>query len=67
MEGKAGPKMIDIRDLYQKTGMFTFDPGYTATGSCVSSITYIDGDKGELLYRGYKIQDLAENCTFIET
>ena len=67
LEGKAGPKMIDIRDLYQKTGMFTFDPGYTATGSCVSAITYIDGDKGELLYRGYKIQDLAENCTFIET
>jgi len=67
LEGKAGPKMIDIRDLYQKTGMFTFDPGYTATGSCVSSITYIDGDKGELLYRGYKIQDLADHCTFIET
>lgn len=67
LEGTAGPKMIDIRSLYEKTGLFTFDPGYTATGSCVSSITYIDGDKGELLYRGYKIQDLAENCTFIET
>lgn len=67
LEGKLGPKMIDIRELYQKTGMFTFDPGYTATGSCVSAITYIDGDKGELLYRGYRIQDLADNCTFIET
>eukprot|EP00343_Euplotes_focardii_P012045 CAMPEP_0205831276 /NCGR_PEP_ID=MMETSP0206-20130828/43603_1 /ASSEMBLY_ACC=CAM_ASM_000279 /TAXON_ID=36767 /ORGANISM="Euplotes focardii, Strain TN1" /LENGTH=313 /DNA_ID=CAMNT_0053135761 /DNA_START=1 /DNA_END=942 /DNA_ORIENTATION=- len=59
--------MIDVRDLYQKSGMFTFDPGYTATGSCASAITYIDGGKGQLLYRGYKIEDLAANCTFIET
>lgn len=47
--------------------MFTFDPGYTTSGSCASAITYIDGDKGELLYRGYQIQDLADNCTFIES
>lgn len=67
LEGTLGPKMIDIRDLYQKTGMFTFDPGFTASGSCASAITYIDGDKGELLYRGYNIKDLADNCTFIET
>lgn len=66
LEGALGPKMIDVRDLYAKTGMFTFDPGYTASGSCVSAITYIDGDKGILLYRGYKIEDLAVNCTFIE-
>ena len=66
LEGTAGPKMIDIRTLYAKSGMFTFDPGFTATGSCVSKITYIDGPKGELLHRGYKIEDLAENCTFIE-
>ena len=67
LEGSAGPKMIDIRDLYEKSGLFTFDPGFTATGSCASAITYIDGDKGELLYRGYKIEELAENCSFIET
>jgi len=67
LEGTLGPKMIDVRDLFQKTGMFTFDPGFTASGSCVSQITYIDGGKGELLYRGYKIEDLAANCTFIES
>ncbi|CAI2364793.1 unnamed protein product [Moneuplotes crassus] len=67
LEGTLGPKMIDVRDLYAKTGMFTFDPGYTASGSCVSAITYIDGGKGQLLYRGYKIEDLAANCTFIES
>ena len=67
LEGTSGPKMIDIRQLSQKANMFTFDPGYTSTGSCASAITYIDGDKGELLHRGYRIQDLAENCTFIET
>lgn len=58
--------MLDIRSLYGQTGMFTFDPGYTATGSCASAITFIDGEKGELWYRGYPIQDLAENCTFLE-
>jgi len=67
LEGVLGPKMIDIRDLYQKTGLFTFDPGFTASGSCASAITFIDGNKGQLLYRGYSIKDLADNCTFIET
>jgi len=65
--GTLGPPMIDVRNLYGKSGYFTFDPGFTNTGSCVSQITYIDGEKGELLYRGYKIQDIAENCDFIET
>ena len=51
--GSIGPDVIDIRQLYAETGMFTFDPGYGATGSCVSGLTYIDGDKGVLLHRGY--------------
>jgi citrate synthase len=51
--GTVGPPMIDIRTLYQQTGYFTFDPGFTATGSCTSAITYIDGDEGHLAYRGY--------------
>ena len=67
LTGSMGPPMIDVRNLYGKSGYFTFDPGFTNTGSCVSQITYIDGEKGELLYRGYKIQDVAENCDFIET
>jgi len=67
LEGSDGPPMIDIRNLYLKTGYFTFDPGYTCTGSCVSQITFIDGEKGELLYRGYSIQDVAKNCDFEET
>lgn len=66
MSGSCGPDVIDVRHLYQDTGYFTFDPGYTSTGSCESSITYIDGDKGELLYRGYPIEDLAENTDFME-
>ncbi len=66
MSGSCGPDVIDVRRLYQDTGYFTFDPGYTSTGSCESSITYIDGDKGELLYRGYPIEDLAENTDFME-
>ena len=52
--------MIDIRKLYGKTGMFTYDPGFMSTAACNSTITYIDGDKGELLYRGYPIEQLAE-------
>ena len=64
--GTMGPPMIDIRDLYSKSGFFTFDPGFSNTGSCVSQITYIDGEKGELLYRGYKIQEVAEHCDFLE-
>ena len=65
--GSIGPDVIDIRILYGKTGMFTYDPGFLSTASCSSSITYIDGDKGELLYRGYPIEQLAVNCDFLET
>ena len=67
LKGTEGPKMIDITGLYRKTGLFTFDPGFMCTGSCVSQITYIEGDIGLLTYRGYKIQDLANNCDFIDT
>ncbi len=66
LEGTVGPAVIDIRKLYADTGCFTYDPGYTSTGSCQSEITYIDGEKGELLYRGYPIQQLAEGSTFME-
>ena len=65
--GTIGPDVIDIRTMYAKTGNFTFDPGFMSTASCKSSITYIDGDKGELLYRGYPIEQLAEKCDFLET
>ena len=64
--GTIGPEVIDIRKLYSETGMFTFDPGYGATGSCVSGLTYIDGEKGILLHRGYAIEDLAEKSDFLE-
>jgi len=64
--GTIGPDVIDIRNLYTNAGVFTFDPGYTSTGSCESAITYIDGDKGELLYRGYPIEQLAEKSNFLE-
>ena len=64
--GTVGPKVIDIRKLYAQTGYFTFDPGYTSTGSCESAITYIDGDAGVLLYRGYPIEELAEHSDFME-
>jgi citrate synthase len=66
LSGSTGPDVIDIRRLYQDTGFFTFDPGYTSTGSCESAITYIDGDQGVLLYRGYPIEDLAEKSDFME-
>ena len=66
LKGTEGPPMIDIRNLYQQSGHFTFDPGFMATGSCASLITYIDGDKGQLWHRGYKIEDLAEKCSYIE-
>ena len=64
--GSVGPRVIDVRRLYADTGHFTYDPGFTSTGSCQSGITYIDGDKGELLYRGYPIAQLAEHSTFVE-
>src|SRR6202045_1322852 len=66
IEGSIGPKVIDIRKLYAQTGYFTYDPGFMATAACRSSITYIDGDEGVLLYRGYPIKELAERSDFME-
>lgn len=66
-QGNVGPDVVDIRKLYAQTGMFTYDPGFLSTASCQSAITYIDGDKGELLYRGYPIEQLATNCDYMET
>lgn len=66
ISGSVGPDVIDIRSLYAKTGHFTFDPGYTSTGSTESAITYIDGNKGILLYRGYPIEQLADKSSFLE-
>jgi citrate synthase len=66
LSGTVGPQVIDIRSLYAKTGLFTYDPGFTSTAACDSSITYIDGDKGELMYRGYPIEQLAEKSTYLE-
>ena len=65
--GTVGPEVIDISKLYAQTGMFTYDPGFTSTASCESKITYIDGDEGVLLYRGYPIEQLAEKGDFLET
>jgi len=65
-DGSIGPSVMDISKLYTQTGMFTYDPGYTSTGSCESKITYIDGDEGVLLYRGYPIEQLAQHCDFLE-
>jgi len=67
LTGTVGPEVIDIRTLYGKTGKFTYDPGFLSTASCSSAITYIDGDKGELLYRGYPIEELATRSDFMET
>jgi citrate synthase len=66
MSGSMGPDVVDIRQLYAKTGMFTYDPGFMSTAACRSAITYIDGDKGVLLYRGYPIEQLAQQCDFLE-
>jgi citrate synthase len=66
-DGTIGPSVIDISALYQKTGHFTYDPGFTSTGACESHITFIDGDEGILLYRGYPIDELAEHGDFLET
>src|SRR4029079_5729627 len=65
LEGSVGPEVFDIRKLYAETGMFTYDPGFTSTASCESAITYIDGEKGILLHRGYPIDQLAEQSTFM--
>lgn len=66
LKGTCGADVIDIRSLYNETGLFTYDPGFTATASCESKITFIDGDEGILLYGGYPIQDLAEKSDFME-
>jgi citrate synthase len=65
--GNIGPDVIDIRKLYAQSGMFTYDPGFLSTASCQSAITYIDGDKGELLYRGYPIEQLANKADYLDT
>src|SRR5499427_3636017 len=65
-KGSIGPDVLDIRKLYAQTGKFTYDPGFLSTASCNSAITYIDGDKGELLYRGYPIEELAVKCDFLD-
>ena len=65
--GNIGPDVIDIRKLYGQSGMFTYDPGFLSTASCQSAITFIDGDKGELLYRGYPIEQLANHGDFLDT
>src|ERR1700689_4636213 len=66
-DGTIGPEVIDISKLYAEAGIFTYDPGFTSTGSCESKITYIDWVQGILLYRGYPIDDLAEHGDFQET
>ncbi|MEP6867518.1 MAG: citrate synthase, partial [Novosphingobium sp.] len=66
VSGTVGPDVVDIRKLYAQTGLFTFDPGFTSTASCESALTYIDGDEGVLLHRGYPIGQLAEHSSFME-
>src|SRR3977135_3523740 len=66
LSGSIGPDVFDIRKLYGDLGVFTYDPGYGVTASCDSKITYIDGDEGVLLYRGYPIEQLAEHSNFLE-
>lgn len=66
LTGSEGPSVLDITTVYNELGIFTYDPGFTSTASCASNITFINGDEGRLLYRGYPIQDLAENCDFLE-
>jgi len=66
LSGSVGPQVVDIRKLYGQTGMFTYDPGFTSTASCESGLTYIDGDEGVLLHRGYPIGQLAEHSSFME-
>ena len=66
-EGTIGPNVLDITNLYKETGLFTYDPGFTSTASCKSKITYIDGEEGVLLYRGYPIDQLAEKGNYLET
>jgi citrate synthase len=67
LEGSVGPSVLDIRKMYAQTGQFTYDPGFTSTASCESALTYIDGDEGVLLHRGYPIGQLAEHSSYMET
>ena len=67
LSGTIGPDAVDIRTMLAGAGRVTYDPGFLSTASCRSNITYIDGDKGVLLYRGYPIEQLAESSTFLET
>ena len=66
LAGTIGPRVLDIRNLYRDTGMFTYDPGFTSTAACDSAITYIDGEQGVLLHRGYPIEELAEHSDYME-
>ena len=66
LDGSLGPSVLDISTLYRSLGLFTFDPGFTSTASCESKITFVDGDKGQLLHRGYSIEELAERSSFLE-
>src|ERR671915_185408 len=66
LSGTVGPEVIDVRKLYAQADVFTYDPGFTSTASCQSQITYIDGDQGVLLHRGYPIDQLAEKSSFME-
>ncbi|MEO1201311.1 MAG: citrate/2-methylcitrate synthase, partial [Pseudomonadota bacterium] len=66
ISGTTGPNVIDIGSLYREQGVFTYDPGFMATGSCSSDITFIDGEEGVLLYRGYPVEQLAKHSNFIE-
>ena len=67
LKGSRGPSVLDIRTFFADSGMFTYDPGFTATAACTSTITFIDGKKGELRYRGVPIEELANNHTYLET
>ena len=66
LNGSVGPSVLDIRKIYSELGCFTYDPGYGATGSCESKITYINGEEGVLLHRGYPIEELAKKSSFLE-
>lgn len=67
LKGSLGQDLIDVRSLLSQANLLTYDPGFMCTASCISNICYINGEQGELLYRGYKIQDLAEHSTYMET
>ena len=66
MSGNLGPDVIDISNLYQENSLFTYDPGFVSTASCQSNITFIDGDKGLLLYRGYPVEELAKSSILLK-